>query len=693
MKFKEMRDKMMNHFNEMVKDADRLFAVNVNKQEMWDLYLNSFPENENKIFRMRRYHDCSCCRHFIYNVGHIVKIKDGKLTTLWDFEVDSNYQQVLDALSAYVKAQPVIDIYLYNEKKIGTHHNFEMTEDGQIEWNHFYVDLPQSMIHYKNNRKTIDSVRGEFRDTKKVFKRALDEITLDSINTVLELIDSDNLYRGSEFRAAIVSFKAFKAKYDQLSSNEEKELFAWEESVKAGMSIGRIGNSVIGTLLYDISEGVELDVAVKKFETKTAPENYHRPKAIFTQKMLEDAKQKITDLGYLDSLSRRYAVLDDININDILFANKNASNTKNDQIDVFAEMGKEVVINPKKFKNVAECGIEEFINNILPTATSLEAYLENRHTSNMVSLIAPTNKDSKTMFKWGNNFSWAYAGNVTDSLMKERVKNAGGCVEGALRCSIQWNDLSYDPNDLDLHCQENTIGWENYHIYFGSYVARSGRYTPSGGQLDVDIINPLKDTPAVENIIYKDKDRMKPGRYHFYVDCYSYRGGRDGFRAEIEFDGTIHSFDYRNNIVNDKQVRIATVILDENGNFSIEPALPANENVSSKEVWGLNTNQFVPVSIAMLSPNHWNDQTGNKHYFFMLKDCKNPDEPNGFYNEFLKAELLEHKRVFEALGSKMKVAYVDDQLSGLGFSSTKRNDLVVKVKDVNNTEKVLRIKF
>ena len=47
--------------------------------------------------------------------------------------------------------------------------------------------------------------------------------------------------------------------------------------------------------------------------------------------------------------------------------------------------------------------------------------------------------------------------------------------------------------------------------------------------------------------------------------------------------------------------------------------------------------------------------------------------------------------MFEALGAKAHVKDTDDQLSGVGFSLTRRNDLVVKVKGA--TERVLRVKF
>lgn len=94
----------------------------------------------------------------------------------------------------------------------------------------------------------------------------------------------------------------------------------------------------------------------------------------------------------------------------------------------------------------------------------------------------------------------------------------------------------------------------------------------------------------------------------------------------------------------------------------------------------IDTNKFHKVNVMMLSPNYWDEQgIGNKHYFFMLDDCKNPEPVRGFFNEYLNSELTPHRKVFEVLADKMKTPYQEHQLSGLGFSSTMRNSVIVKV--------------
>lgn len=678
--FHDLQAAMLDNFKHLHQSYGTAFQTDADKEELWRVYLESFPSNRNPIYRTRREHDCSCCRHFVKNIGGIVFIdEEQKKHTLWGFKIDDpDFQIVLDAVNAYVMSRKIIDVYLSTDSVVGTRQSHEYDGNNVTTWEHFYLPLPDEMKY--RGRATIDSERSSRRDTAHVFGRSLAEINLDAIDSVLDLVNSNTLYKGNEWKNALMELRSHKVKYDVLPE-DCRDLYVWRNAGKVGPVIGRIRNHSIGVLLTEISAGSDLEEAVTRYERITAPQNYKRPKAIFTAKMLEDAKQTVTELGYMDSLPRRYAKLDDITVNNILFSNKDAA--KRIKGGVFDEMLADAKTSPKKFDRVEEIPIEKFLADVLPGAKEIEAYVENRHAQNMVSLIAPLNPDAPSMFKWANPFSWAYTGNVTDNAIRENVKNAGGNVDGILRFSIQWNDTGdYSQNDLDAHCKEPG----GFEIYFAQ--KRSIR---TAGNLDVDITHPHRGTPAVENITWPDKRKMIPGEYRFFVNQYANRGGRDGFRAEIAFDGQVYTFDYRQELRQGQDVDVAVVTLDQNGNFSIKPAMPTT--TASKELWGVKTMSFVAVTVVMLSPNYWDEQKGigNKHYMFMLKDCVNPEKPNGFYNEFLKQELAEHKRVFEALGEKMAVEFVEDQLSGLGFSSTLRNELVVKVKGA--TERIMKIKF
>ena len=686
MQFPELELALQKHFEELVTNYGRAFETNVNKDELWSTYLESIPAHRNPVYRVRREFDCSCCRHFIKNIGSIVFLdNEQNKHTLWGFQIDDpDFQTVLDTMDTYVKNLKITDIYISRFKSVGTQTTRDVEDGKVVRWDHFYLNLPDSFV--QKNVDRIERDRADYRDTAQVFNRSLAEISMDAIETVLDLINSNTLYKGAEWKTAIEQLRDHKEKYDTIPL-ERRMAWVWKQSQAVGPVVGRIRNHSIGVLLTDITNGVDLNEAVTRYERIVAPTNYKRPKAIFTAKMLEEAKQKIMELGYMESLQRRYATLDDITVNNILFSNRDAA--KRIQGDVFDEMLADVKTTPKKFDRAEEISIEKFISDVLPGAREVEAYLDNKLAANMVSLIAPVNKDAPSMFKWGNAFSWAYSGNIADSDIRRNVKAAGGNVSGVLRFSIQWNDTGeYSGNDLDAHCREyDKQGSFKYEIFFGQ---KNSRYT--SGQLDVDIIHPHRGTPAVENITWATKQGMKPGRYNFFVHQYSNRGGRDGFRAEIEFDGQIFRYDYQKELRQNEMVKVASVTLNEDGTFSIHEDLPST--TSSHEIWGLKSMNFAPVSVIMYSPNYWDEQDGigNKHYMFMLKDCVNPEKPNGFYNEFLKHELVEHKRVFEALGGKMAVESVDDQLSGIGFSSTLRNELVVRVT-TGATQRVMKIKF
>ncbi len=139
--------------------------------------------------------------------------------------------------------------------------------------------------------------------------------------------------------------------------------------------------------------------------------------------------------------------------------------------------------------------------------------------------------------------------------------------------------------------------------------------------------------------------------------------------------GTVHSFSYGKPVTG--TIEVAQLKVSDKG-VELVPILPSSQ--ATRELWGLQTQQFHPVTSMMLSPNFWEDNSiGNKHFIFSLDKCKNDGTARGFYNEFLKSELEVHRKTLELVGSKMRTENSDDQISGLGFSSTQRNSLIVKV--------------
>lgn len=86
------------------------------------------------------------------------------------------------------------------------------------------------------------------------------------------------------------------------------------------------------------------------------------------------------------------------------------------------------------------------------------------------------------------------------------------------------------------------------------------------------------------------------------------------------------------------------------------------------------------VTTVTLSPNYWGtNAVGNKHVFFVLDGCKSDEALRGIYNEFLHPRLEEHRKVFEVIGDKTKCAPTEKHLAGLGFSSTKKDSILIRV--------------
>lgn len=654
--FKDFKQLIQNNIKALLAGQVKVFITDIDKDSLWVTYLSSFPKEMEQEFT------CNSCRQFIKNFANVVVIKDNKMQSIWAVEVgDPVYQKVADDLNELVTSAKIKEVFFAESKKIGVDNNIQMFTDGTtVKWEHFYYECPKEFV--TPSGKSIEACQAGFRDAKNVFERSLKEITKPAIETVLELIAQNSLYRGAEFKGILENFLQCKILYDRLPQ-EDRDCYCWVTSITQSGAVSKIRGTSIGTMLVDISGDMDLDEAVSRFEKIMAPTNYKRPAPIISKKMVEDAEKTIEDLGLKESLGRKLCKPDDIDINDLLFVNRDMKVGG----DIFDDLKNDTPINPKTLAKVEEISLEDFINKVIPKANTIEVLLENKHIPNLVSVVGPENKGAKSLFKWKNGFSWSYHNAMADSL-KEKVKTAGGKVDGVLRISLEW----FDRDDLDLHVHEPNKN----HIYFGNPQSRTG------GHLDVDMNAHSIVKNPVENIIYPHGSPIPDGNYTVIVNNFNERSsGKKEFSVEIEYKGEIFTFSAPSPTVR-RDLTVANFSISKKDGIKFDKNV--RSTVSSQNVWGLDTNKFHKVSMAMFSPNYWGDsKIGNQHVFFALDNAVNQDENvRGFFNEFLDQDLEKaHKRVFEVLAGRMKVEKDNNakQVSGVGFSTTTNNSFVCKV--------------
>ena len=700
---KNLNKKMQECLDKMTATG-KLFVSNVSGKELWGIYLNSFKPEYNGIFRdpASSEHNCKNCYNFIKNYGNIVAIdSDLNILTMFDFIADEEYKDSINNMATKLKNSTVSDVFFetfdflnqanyekctktFKSFKLGielnhkTYNRDEVLKYGVVEENkvytfeHFMVKLPEQFV-LKEGGVSLPATLASYRTDYEVFKRTMEEISANSFSIVSELISQGSLLNSDLYAAQLNTMEKLKLEYMTISSNQKRNLWCKVTSYK--LHCAKLLNTLIGTVLTDVECGEELEEVCRTYNYRVDPANYMKATSPITKTQIKEAQKFVEENNYTESFTRRYATLDDIKASEILHLNSDSKKIKAvsifDQIQPTSGNKKELDLD-----KIKEVSINDFMEKELPNARSVELYLENRHENNLVSITTAENKDSKRIFKWDNNYSWTFKGNLSStSLIKQNVNKFGGKTEGALRFSIMWNEDGRSLCDLDAHCYITSLsGTRLNHIYYGD----------KQDCLDIDMINPTG--VGVENIIFNTNLHLNNKKYVFKI--VNFNGGKNsGFKAEIEFNNQIFSYEFNSELKGD--IQIATVKVEADGKMIISHNLPAT-NVS-RNLYGLDTLEFHKVKLVCLSPNYWDtNAVGNKHYMFMLENCVSPEKIKGFHVDNLKSELATHRKVLEVVGNTTMIEPSDaTQLSGLGFNSTIPDNVIVKI----NSNKVLKIKI
>ena len=117
MSFDQFGKAVAKQFQAMAKKE--LYRVAVDRDELWNLYLASFPPGTNPVYNTRTEHDCNTCKGFIRTLGGVVGIRNGQLITIWDVKAEGAYQVVADILAAHVRSCSIENVFRHTEPSVG----------------------------------------------------------------------------------------------------------------------------------------------------------------------------------------------------------------------------------------------------------------------------------------------------------------------------------------------------------------------------------------------------------------------------------------------------------------------------------------------------------------------------------------------------------------------------------------------
>jgi hypothetical protein len=251
MEFLPFKQAVSSQFTTIAKHP--LFRVNVSKNDLWSTYQDSIFKDSELSYNECTLHSCIHCKKFIRDIGNVVAIIDGKLVSIWDIShiaYGAYYQPVANAMSALVTSASIADIFLHHEPTSGVDKPLEQLVD------HFFVRIPPRFVKPKYSLQAkLSKARGE----AVLLHYILTNISLEAVDTVLELISKGSLYDGDKYKPILIKFR--KLLIDSIGTN--LELFSWANHTS---KVSNIHNTIIDSLLIDLSRGKELETAISSFE-------------------------------------------------------------------------------------------------------------------------------------------------------------------------------------------------------------------------------------------------------------------------------------------------------------------------------------------------------------------------------------------------------------------------------------------
>lgn len=370
-------------WEEMVQGNPNLFII-TSYLNLWESYLTEVDgKRGNPIYRINSEHNCSCCRSFMKRVGGVFSVNpNGSISTVWDIiptgipEYD-NAAQLLATLVRQEVAELRYRPFLTKHNEAGARTSVEVFIDGSGEaarktWNHFYAKVPSIYT-----RKSTGLEVGQTIDAINHLWTVFYTLKSSAFDRVLKMINANTLYRGREFKERVEEAKALHAVLQDAPS-------VWAAVLNNHHRCRFFANSSIGSLVKDLSDGVDERTALGLYASKVSAATYQRSTRSATQTSMDRLKLALEELGAIDSINRRLATEADIPVSAILFVDSDTSGALRPD-DPFA------VTSSRMTKTATTLNINEFIRDVIPVAKKMELLINSDVLPHFMTMTAADN--------------------------------------------------------------------------------------------------------------------------------------------------------------------------------------------------------------------------------------------------------------------------------------------------------------
>lgn len=650
MSFEKFRDALDESFTRLLAKGS-LFLVDEPKARLWETYLESFSDTEltpDGSKTQRQDVNCQCCQRFIKAFGGLVHLReDGTFESWWDVVVDPYYQEAADNMRDLVITSRIREPF-YAAKQKGA------KEAGG--YYHIHSEVPTT------ERRVINQNLNQFRVNRDLIKK-MATYPISCYERAVELAPTVN--RGEEHLESLQKGLAFRQEYEAAT---DKKTFIL---LNAHRGICGFINSAAGSFVKDLAAAAALEISVnnqrdaalianaeesakRMFESKIRAEVYQVVKAApVNRQQAISFREELAP--YLDFFTRRFATSKDVPFEVITwkFNPEKQAASPFDLIPVIEKRIKRERMKPIKVS------LKEFIKTHLPHSEKVEVLLEPSISNNLVSLITG---GEPTILKWDNPYTWSYAGGLAASSTTQKVKDAGGSVDGRLRASLAW-DIQGTPGytDLDLRCK-----YPGGLIFYGDKVHRTGNLN-----VDANGGGNRMERP-VENILFKS---LLNGSYEFEVINFEQRASRGDLLVEIWIDNT-DCYSFTSPMLSHKGSMKLPLIKVENGKLYLVGDHKPGQG-RDMELWGLPCDQFYPVHMIIPSPDNWGREEVAQYFFFI--EGLNNDGPKAIIAEMIDPTIRKnHKKALELMARNLEIKPSIDQLSGVGISTSITASIIIR---------------